>query len=80
MTVPVAVAAWKQWMEPAKALKKLMYLGSPAVTNRGGDMGLTWLSEFLSACDGCNVDFICIHWCVIFPPLFTPFMLMNTHR
>ena len=38
-------------------------LGSPAVTNGGAPMGLTWLSSFLDACtDGCKVDFAAVHW------------------
>ena len=37
-------------------------LGSPAVTNGGGDMGLNWLNNFLNACSGCQVDFVAIHW------------------
>jgi hypothetical protein len=76
MTVPVAVDVWKQYMEPAKALKQLMYLGSPAVTNGADPMGLTWLSKFLDGCDGCHIDFICIHWYVFpsspFPPYPSP--------
>jgi Glycosyl hydrolase catalytic core len=36
-------------------------LGSPAVTNGAAPMGLTWLSSFLSACSGCQVDFVAIH-------------------
>ncbi|KAH0371373.1 glycoside hydrolase family 128 protein, partial [Aureobasidium melanogenum] len=54
-----AVKAWKQYMEPfaGKAL-----LGSPAVTNGGSPMGLTWLSNFMGNCTGCHIDFINIHW------------------
>lgn len=37
-------------------------LGSPAVTNGGGSMGLTWLGNFMTACSGCQVDFVNIHW------------------
>lgn len=60
MELGTAVAAWKQWMEPQKALKEKMYLGSPAVTN--GANGLKYLSSFIDACTGCNIDFINIHW------------------
>ncbi|KAH0381675.1 glycoside hydrolase family 128 protein, partial [Aureobasidium melanogenum] len=54
-----AVKAWKQYMQPfaGKAL-----LGSPAVTNGGSPMGLTWLSNFMGNCTGCQIDFINIHW------------------
>ncbi|KAJ4383782.1 hypothetical protein N0V86_000625 [Didymella sp. IMI 355093] len=48
MDVGTAVAAWKQWMDPQKALKEKMYLGSPAVTN--GANGLKYLSSFIDAC------------------------------
>ena len=56
-----AVEAWKTYLEPYAGKAKL---GSPAVCN-GNDhnMGLNWLSSFLSACgDHCTVDFIAIHW------------------
>lgn len=37
-------------------------LGTPAVTNGGAPMGLTWLSNFMEACTGCTFDFINLHW------------------
>jgi hypothetical protein len=38
-------------------------IGSPAVTNGGGAMGLGWLSSFFDACAGnCKVDFMNIHF------------------
>lgn len=49
-------------MEPQKSLKDKMYLGSPAVTN--GPNSLNYLSSFMSACTGCNIDFVNIHWLV----------------
>jgi hypothetical protein len=74
MDVDTAVDAWKQYMEPHRALKSNMYLGSPAVTN--GQKGLPWLVHFLVACDGCHVDFINIHWSV--PTLLiSPFFLAS---
>lgn len=59
MQMSDAVKAWKKYMEPfaGKAL-----LGSPAVTNGGSPMGLTWLSNFMGNCTGCHIDFINIHW------------------
>jgi len=59
MQMSSAVKAWKQYMEPfaGKAL-----LGSPAVTNGGSPMGLTWLQNFMGNCTGCHIDFINIHW------------------
>ena len=60
MDLGTAVTAWKQWMEPQKALKEKMYLGSPAVTN--GANGLNYLASFIDSCTDCNIDFINIHW------------------
>jgi hypothetical protein len=59
-------------MQPAKALKDKMYLGSPAVTNGANGMGLDWLREFMKQCDGCNIDFICIHWYASHLPVPSP--------
>jgi hypothetical protein len=53
-----AAKAWKQYMEPFKGKVQLV---SPAVTNGGGEMGLTWTANFLNACTGCTVDAIAIH-------------------
>jgi hypothetical protein len=63
-------------MEPAKSLKDKMYLGSPAVTNGANGMGIDWLREFMSQCDGCSIDFICLHWYVA--PSF-PVPIYPTH-
>lgn len=59
MDVASSVKAWKAYMQPfaGKAL-----LGSPAVTNGGAPYGLTWLSNFIDQCTGCQIDFIVIHW------------------
>jgi hypothetical protein len=63
MSVGTAVAGWNQNIQPLKSLKDLTYLGSPAVSNAGGDdAGLGWLQKFLGACTGCSIDFINIHW------------------
>lgn len=35
---------------------------SPAVTNGGGSMGLTWLKSFMSLCTDCKIDAVAIHW------------------
>lgn len=72
MDVDTAVEAWKKWMEPQRGLKGNMHLGSPAVTN--GPKGLPWLVNFLVSCDGCNIDFINIHWYVPTLPI-SPFCL-----
>ena len=62
MSAEIAADAWKQWMEPQRKLKAKMHLGSPAVTN--GQHGLPWLESFMIQCDGCQIDFINIHWYV----------------
>ena len=60
MSIADSVAGYKANMQPfAGALQ----LGAPAVTNGGGpDMGLGWLDQFLTACGGCTVDFVALHY------------------
>ncbi|KAF2429529.1 hypothetical protein EJ08DRAFT_569429, partial [Tothia fuscella] len=41
-------------------------LGSPAITN--GATGIPWLKEFLSQCNGCQVDFVAVHWYAGYAP------------
>lgn len=55
----VAAEGYMTHMQPFAGKARL---GAPGVTNGGGNMGLTWLSEFISACDGCTIDFFPIHW------------------
>lgn len=54
-----AAAGYLKYMQPyaGKAL-----LGSPSVTNGASPMGLTYLKNFVDACDGCTIDFCAIHW------------------
>ena len=54
-----AASAWKQYMEPFAGKAQLC---APSVTNGGGEMGLTWLSNFLAACSDCTIDCVNIHW------------------
>lgn len=54
-----AAAGYITYMQPHASSAKL---GSPAVTNGGSPMGLTWLGEFLSDCSTCTIDFVPIHW------------------
>lgn len=55
-----AAAGWRQYMEPYAGKARL---GSPAVTNGGAPMGLTWLQTFVKTdCAGCTIDFVNIHW------------------
>ena len=41
---------------------KNIRLGSPAVSNGPAPHGLTWLKAFMTACSGCQIDFVAIHW------------------
>ncbi|RDL38550.1 uncharacterized protein BP5553_02890 [Venustampulla echinocandica] len=56
-----AATGYKKYMEPFAGKAQL---GSPAVTSDQQDptKGIPWLKRFLSACDGCTIDFINIHW------------------
>ncbi|KAL1836967.1 hypothetical protein VTJ49DRAFT_4431 [Mycothermus thermophilus] len=37
-------------------------IGSPAITNGGGNMGIAWMKQWFEACGGrCAVDFVVIH-------------------
>lgn len=54
-----AASAYMTYMQPFAGKAKL---GSPAVTNGGGSMGLAWLSSFMAACTSCTIDFVPIHW------------------
>ncbi|QDS69752.1 hypothetical protein FKW77_010142 [Venturia effusa] len=59
MAVSAAVSGWKTNMEPFYGKAKLI---SPAVTNGGSPMGLTYLSNFVSQCTDCHIDACAIHW------------------
>lgn len=59
LNVDTAVAGYLEHMEPFAGKVKL---GSPAVTNGGGHMGLSWLKSFISRCTSCTIDFVAIHW------------------
>jgi len=54
-----AATGWTTNMEPFAGKAKLV---SPAVTNGGSPMGLTWLSSFISDCSSCTIDAVAIHW------------------
>ncbi|KAE8449253.1 hypothetical protein EG329_008420 [Mollisiaceae sp. DMI_Dod_QoI] len=54
-----AASGWKEYMQPFAGKAKLV---SPAVTNGGSPMGLTWIENFISACSGCTIDRVAIHW------------------
>ena len=60
LTPAAAAAGYMTYMQPIKAANPSVRLGSPGVTN-GAD-GLDWLVNFQNACDGCDIDFVAIHW------------------
>jgi hypothetical protein len=64
ISVSDAVAGWKNYIQPFTNSNPVMYLGSPAVTNAAftPTTGLGWLKSFMDQCNGCNIDFINIHW------------------
>ncbi|KAF4555228.1 Glycosyl hydrolase catalytic core domain-containing protein 2 [Elsinoe fawcettii] len=60
ITYAAAATGHQQYMNPFKG-KAL--IGSPAVTNGGGSMGLTYQENFLNTCAGnCVIDFLNMHW------------------
>lgn len=60
MSPSAAAAAYRQWIQP---LQNKLELGAPAVTNGvAPGMGIDWMSQFMSACSTCTIDFIPIHW------------------
>ncbi|KAL5121348.1 hypothetical protein ACEQ8H_000816 [Pleosporales sp. CAS-2024a] len=61
MSVDTAVAAHKKYMQPLAGSG--LTIGSPAVTNGGGaNKGISYLQKFLSACSGCQIDFVVTHY------------------
>jgi hypothetical protein len=54
-----AATGWTTYMEPFAGKATLV---SPAVTNGGSPMGLTWLENFISSCSSCTIDAVAIHW------------------
>ena len=65
---PAAAAqAWNQYMTPLKGNN--VKFGSPQVSNgvgtnpaTGNAYGLEWLTQFVAACSGCQIDFFVVHW------------------
>jgi len=53
-----AASLWQQYINPLSSSG--IKLGAPAVSAAPG--GLPWLQSFISACSGCQIDFIPIHW------------------
>ena len=60
-SVSDAVTAWNQYFQSYAG--KGCSLGSPAVTSSiTSGQGLSWLSSFMSACTGCTVHNVAVHW------------------
>lgn len=60
ITASTAAALYKKWITPYKDQAKLV---TPAVTNGGAPMGLTWMKSYLEACNGqCGQTAMAIHW------------------
>ncbi|ORX98365.1 hypothetical protein BCR34DRAFT_640914 [Clohesyomyces aquaticus] len=62
MDIGRTVNAHKAHIQPLADAYPDVKIGSPSVTNGGGEMGLTYLKNFLAACHGCRIDFVCPHW------------------
>ncbi|EED18611.1 conserved hypothetical protein [Talaromyces stipitatus ATCC 10500] len=55
-----AAALYKQYITPYQDQAELV---TPAVTNGGAPMGLTWMEQYLEACNGeCGQTAMAIHW------------------
>ena len=54
-----AAAGFKQYLQPLAA--KGIRVGSPAIA-----YSTDWLQSFFTACNGCDISFIAIHWSVTF--------------
>lgn len=67
MDVAATVAAHKEWIEPLRKYGTRIKIVSPSVTNGQRDaagrlMGLAYLKEFMRLCDGCQIDYVGVHW------------------
>lgn len=58
MTPSQAATVYKKYMQPFKGQA---LLGTPAVTNGGGQTGLNFLESFIGECGDCSFDFINVH-------------------
>jgi len=52
----LAAQLWRQYMNPLKQLG--IRIGGPAISSSGQP----WLTQFMAACTGCEIDFLNIHW------------------
>ena len=61
LTPSQCVTVYKNFMQPYNGT---VQLGTPAVTNNGGQAGLTYLENFLKLCTGCTFNFVNVHFFV----------------
>jgi hypothetical protein len=54
-----AASGYQTYIQP---LAGQAMLGAPSVTNGAAPMGLDWLNNFITACSGCQIDFVNLHW------------------
>lgn len=62
MTAAQAAALYKSDFTPLRKSGQIAYLGTPSITNGGGSAGIVWLTEFMSLCSDCQIDFVSAHW------------------
>lgn len=76
-----AATLWKDHIQPFAGKVKLV---SPAVTNgvkteKGADMGVPWLLDFVAACQGCTIDAYAVSLPFLFPQIGTLALTQNSY-
>lgn len=61
LTPAQCVTVYKRYMQPNYGT---VQLGTPAVTNGGGQAGLTYLENFVNLCTDCAYNFVNVHFFV----------------
>lgn len=61
LTPSQCVTVYRRFMQPNYGT---VQLGTPAVTNGGGQAGLTYLEDFVNLCIGCAYNFVNVHFFV----------------
>ena len=59
LTTSQSVTVHKTFLQPFYGT---VQLGTPAVTNGGGQAGLTYLDKFAGLCTGCSFNFVNVHF------------------
>lgn len=60
MSAAEAASLYLSDFTPLRKTGQISYLGTPSITN--GASGITWLTEFMTACAECEIDFVSAHW------------------